>query len=164
VIEVAKMNIKKTVTNAIMDKRTLIAIFVIAILWRLGISLDGQIALWESICSGIALFIMGWSVFAYIYLMSRELKDWLRLCKIYQWIAFGLMAINTYVIVYYAMRWYRLAGIRGVVEAVVPLDFLYRDIRYIVLVVFYCAIIWLAKYLMEMHRDYLLVVKGEQQV
>ena len=158
------MGIKETVSNAVMDKRSLIAVLVIAILWRLGISLDGQIALWESLCSGIALFIMGWSVFAYIYLMSRELKGWLRLCKIYQWIAFCLMAINTYVIVYYGMRWYRLAGVKGVVEAVVPLDFLYRDIRYFVLVVFYCAVIWLTKYLMEMHRDYLLVVKGEQKV
>ena len=158
------MGIKETVSNAVMDKRSLIAVLVIAILWRLGISLDGQIALWESLCSGIALFIMGWSVFAYIYLMSRELKGWLRLCKIYQWIAFCLMAINTYVIVYYGMRWYRLAGVKGVVEAVVPQDFLYRDIRYFVLVVFYCAIIWLTKYLMEMHRDYLLVVKEEQKV
>jgi hypothetical protein len=75
------MGIKETVSNAVMDKRSLIAVLVIAILWRLGISLDGQIALWESLCSGIALFIMGWSVFAYIYLMSRELKGWLRLCK-----------------------------------------------------------------------------------
>jgi hypothetical protein len=123
------MGIKETVSNAVMDKRSLIAVLVIAILWRLGISLDGQIALWESLCSGIALFIMGWSVFAYIYLMSRELKGWLRLCKIYQWIAFCLMAINTYVIVYYGMRWYRLAGVKGVVEAVVPQDFLYNMVN-----------------------------------
>jgi hypothetical protein len=59
------------------------------------------------------------------------------------------------------MRWYRLAGLKGVVEAAVPLDFLYRDIRYLVLVVFYCVVIWLAKYLEEMYRDYLLVAKGE---
>jgi hypothetical protein len=31
-------------------------------------------------------------------------------------------------------------------------------------VVFYCAVIGLAKYLMDMHRDYLLIVKGEQKV
>jgi len=61
------------------------------------------------------------------------------------------------------MRWYRLVGIKSVVEATVPLDFLFRDIRYIVLVVFYCVVIWLAKYLEELHRDYLLVAKGEQK-
>jgi hypothetical protein len=76
------MSKKESFSTAIMDKRTLIAILVIAVLWRLVLSLDGKIALWESLCSGIALFIMGWSVFAYIYLMSRELKSWLRLCKI----------------------------------------------------------------------------------
>ena len=144
-----------------MDKRALIAILAIAILWRTGMSLDGKIVLWESMCSGIALFVMGWALFAYIYLMSRELKGWLRLSRIYHWIAISLAAINTYVIVYYGMRWYRLAGVRGVVEATVPLDFLFRDIRYIVLVAFYCVIIWLAKYLREMHGDYLLIVKGE---
>jgi len=113
-------------------------------------------------CSGIALFIMGWAVFAYIYWMSRVLTGWLRLSKIYLWIAVSIAAINTYVLVYYGMRWYRLAGVRGVVETAVPLDFLFRDIRYIVLVLFYCVIIWLTKYLREMHRDYLLTLQGEQ--
>ena len=160
-IEVGKMSMEDAIDNAILNKRTLIAIFVIAILWRVGISLDGKIALWESMCSGIALFIMGWFICVYIYLMSREIKSWLRLSKIYYWIAISVAAINTYVLVYYGMRWYRLAGLKGVVEAAVPLDFLYRDIRYLVLVVFYCVVIWLAKYLEEMYRDYLLVAKGE---
>jgi len=157
------MSIKKSFGKGVTDKRTLIVILVIAILWRVGISLDGKIALWESMCSGIALFMMGWVICVYIYLMSREMKGWLRLSKIYQWIAISVAAINTYVIVYYGMRWYRLAGIKDVVEAVVPWDYLYRDMRYIVLVVFYCAVIRLAKYLEETHRDYLLVVKGEQK-
>ncbi len=160
-IEVGKMSMEDAIDNAILNKRTLIAIFVIAILWRAGISLDAKIALWESMCSGIALFIMGWFICVYIYLMSREIKSWLRLSKIYYWIAISVAAINTYVLVYYGMRWYRLAGLKGVVEAAVPLDFLYRDIRYLVLVVFYCVVIWLAKYLEEMYRDYLLVAKGE---
>jgi len=156
-------SIKESFGNAIMDKRAGIAILLIAILWRTGISLNGEISLSESMCSGIALFILGWSLFAYIFFMSTELKGWLVLNKIYQWIAVSLAAINTYVIVYYAMRWYRLVGIKSVVEATVPLDFLFRDIRYIVLVVFYCVVIWLAKYLEELHRDYLLVAKGEQK-
>jgi len=156
-------SIKESFGNAIMAKRTGVAILLIAILWRAGISLNGEISLSESMCSGIALFILGWSLFAYIFFMSTELKGWLVLNKIYQWIAVSLAAINTYVIVYYAMRWYRLVGIKSVVEATVPLDFLFRDIRYIVLVVFYCVVIWLAKYLEELHRDYLLVAKGEQK-
>ncbi len=156
------MSVKESLGTTIMGKRTLIVILAIAILWRTGVSLDGQIALWESMCSGIALFIMGWAVFAYIYGMSRELTGWLRLSKIYLWIAVSIAAINTYVLVYYGMRWYRLAGVRGVVETAVPLDFLFRDIRYIVLVLFYCVIIWLTKYLREMHRDYLLTLQGEQ--
>jgi len=150
--------------NAIMDKRTLIAILVIAILWRAAISSDGRIALWESECSGIALFIMGWVLFACIYLMSRGLKGWLELNEIYRWIAISLAAINVYVIVYYAMRWYRLAGMGGVSESLVPYDFLFRDIRYLLLVVFYCVVIWLAKYLKKVHGDYMLLFKEPPKV
>jgi len=158
------MSVKEAFGKRIMDKRTLIAIVVIAILWRIGISLNGVIDFRESLCSGMALFIMGWAVFAYIFLMSRELKGWSELNKIYQWIAVGLVAINVYVIVYYAMRWYRLAGLGGVVEVVVPLDFLFRGVRYILLVVFYCVMIWLAKYLKKVHGDYLLLFKEESKV
>jgi len=157
------MSVKESFGKRIMDKRTLIAIVVIAILWRTGISLNGVIDFRESLCSGMALFIMGWAVFAYIFLMSRELKGWSELNKIYQWIAISLVAINIYVIVYYAMRWYRLAGLGCVVEVVVPLDFLFRDVRYIVLVVFYCVMIWLAKYLKKVHGDYLLLFKEESK-
>lgn len=158
------MSVKEAFGKRIMDKRTLIAIVVIAILWRTGISLNGVIDFRESLCSGMALFIMGWAVFAYIFLMSRELKGWSELNKIYQWIAVGLVAINVYVIVYYAMRWYRLAGLGGVVEVEVPLDFLFRDVRYIVLVVFYCVMVWLAKYLKKVHGDYQLLFKEESKV
>jgi len=154
----------ESLSNAIMDKRTLIAILVIAILWRAGISSDGRIALWESECSGIALFIMGWALFACIYLMSRGLKGWLELNEIYRWIAVSLAAINVYVIVYYAMRWYRLAGVGGVMESLVPYDFLFRDIRYLLLVLFYCVVIWLAKYLKKVHGDYMLLFKEPPKV
>ncbi|MGB2841868.1 MAG: hypothetical protein WBC40_05255 [Halobacteriota archaeon] len=158
------MSVKEAFGKRIMDKRTLIAIVVIALLWRTGISLNGVIDFRESLCSGMALFIMGWAVFAYIFLMSKELKGWSELNKIYQWIAISLVAINIYVIVYYAMRWYRLAGLGGVVEVEVPLDFLFRGVRYIVLVVFYCVMIWLAKYLKKVHGDYLLLFKEESKV
>jgi len=151
------MSVKESGSREIIDKRTLVVIVVIAILWRTGISLNGKIALWESVCSGIALFIMGWALFAYIFSMSRGLKGWSKLNRIYHWIAVSLAAINVYVIVYYAMRWYRLAGLEGVTESLVPWDFLFRDIRYIVLVVFYCVVIWLSKYLKKMHADYMLI-------
>jgi len=39
------MSVKESFGKAIMDKRTLIAIIVIAILWRTGISLNGKINL-----------------------------------------------------------------------------------------------------------------------
>jgi len=151
------MSVKESGSREIIDKRTLIAIVVIAILWRTSISLNGKIALWESVCSGIALFIMGWALFAYIFSMSRGLKGWSELNRIYHWIAISLAAINVYVIIYYAMRWYRLAGLEGVTESLVPWDFLFRDIRYIVLVVFYCVVIWLSKYLKKMHAGYILI-------
>jgi hypothetical protein len=178
-----KMGKKESLGTVIMDKRTLIAMIIIAILWRAGISFDGKIALWESMCSGIALFVVGWALVAYIYLLSRELKavaidfeesvaafaavylksrgleGWLELSKIYQWIAISLAAINIHVLIYFAMRWYRLAGIGGIEEALVPFDFLWRDVRYITLVAFYCTVIWLAKCLKKVHADYLLLFK-----
>jgi hypothetical protein len=159
------MSVKESLEKEMMDKRTLIAILVIAILWRLAISFNDHpytITLWESVVSGISLFIMGWALFAYIFLMSRELKGWLELNKIYHWVAVSLIAINTYVIVYYATRWYRLAT---KIEVEVPLiDFILRDIRFIVLVLFYCVVIWLAKYLKKVHGDYLLLFKEEPKV
>ncbi|MEA1957127.1 MAG: hypothetical protein U9N01_02080 [Euryarchaeota archaeon] len=151
------MSVEESGSREIIDKRTLVAIVVVAILWRIGISLNGKIALWESVCSGIALFIMGWALFAYIFSMSRGLKGWSELNRIYHWIAVSLATINVYVIIYYAMRWYRLAGLGSVTESLVPWDFLFRDIRYIVLVVFYCVVIWLSKYLKKMHADYMLI-------
>jgi hypothetical protein len=69
------MSVKESLGKAILDKRALIAFVMIAILWRAGISLDGEIAFWESMCSGIALFVIGWTLTAYIYLMSRELQS-----------------------------------------------------------------------------------------
>ncbi len=153
------MGIRESFSNFTMNRRTLAAIMAVAILWRAFISSNGHIILWESVCSGVALFIMGWALFAYILRMSRELKGWLELNSIYRWIAFSVAAINFYVIVYYAMRWYRLAGVGGIEEVPLPLDFLYRDIRYIMLVIFYCVVMWLAKLLKKVHGDYILLFK-----
>ncbi len=150
------MDMRESSGNFVMNRRTLAGVMVIAILWRAFISSDRTIALWESVCSGIALFIMGWTLFAYIFSMSRGLKGWLELNTIYRWIAVSLVAINIYVIIYYGTRWYRLAS---TTESYVPLDFLFRDIRYIVLVLYYCVVIWLAKHLKKVYDDYMLLFK-----
>ncbi|MFZ2071610.1 MAG: hypothetical protein WAV32_08480 [Halobacteriota archaeon] len=155
------MSIKKAEGNAIRNRWTLIVMLLIAILWRISISLNGEISFWESICSGIALFIAGWALFAYILLMSQGLKGWLVMNRIYSWIAVSLVMINIYVFVYYAVRWHNIMGEPE--ETLVPLDFLYRDIRYIALVAFYCTVLWLTKYLKKLHEEYQLIVKGVQK-
>jgi len=73
------MGVKESVDTRIMDKRTLIAIVVIAILWRTGISLNGEIAPWESLCSGIALFVMSLALFVYIFLMEQGTEGLVRI-------------------------------------------------------------------------------------
>ncbi|MHC1599676.1 MAG: hypothetical protein ACXQS5_02490, partial [Candidatus Methanospirareceae archaeon] len=62
-----------------------------------------------------------------------------------------------YVIVYYAMMWYMLAGIGGIITVYVPLEFVFRDISYFALVIFYCASIALSKYLKRAHDGYSLL-------
>lgn len=149
------MGIKESFEKAVMDKRTLAVIVIVAILWRTFISRDGEIELWESMCSGIALFIFGWGLFAYLYRKSKELEGWIMSNWICQGIAVSMVSINIYVVIYYAMRWFELLR----VEAYLPLDFLFRDVRYIALVVFYCAVIWSAKYVKKMHEDYVSLSK-----
>jgi hypothetical protein len=158
------MSVKDYFSKAIMDKRTCVAILIILILWRALISMNGEITLWESVCSGIVLIVMGWFLFAFVFIMSKGMQGWLKLNIVYQWIAICVSTINVYVIVYYGMRWYRLAGIGGVEEALVPLDFILRDIRYIVLVVFYCTVMVLAQYLRDVYEDYMLLFKGKPNV
>lgn len=149
------MGIKESIEKAVMDKRTLAVIVIVAILWRAFISRDGEIELWESMCSGIALFIFGWVLFAYMYKASKELKGWVMSNWIFQGIAVSMISINIYVVIYYAMRWFELLR----VEAYQPLDFLFRDVRYIALVLFYCAVLGSAKYVKKMHEDYVSLSK-----
>jgi len=147
-----EMDLKDMVSTVITDERTLIVILGLTFLWRIFISLDYKISLWESICSGSALILMGWLVFAFMYSQSRKQRDWPDLLKVYHGTALGVLAMNLYALVYYGMRWYRLAG--GV-EAFVPLDFLFRDVRYFALVMFYCASIVLSKYLKRSYEEYM---------
>ena len=148
------MGIKEPFEKVIMDGRTLIAILIIAILWRTYISLDHEIALWESMCSGIALIIFGWVLFAYLYQMSRKETGWVVSNRMFQGIAVSLTAINIYVLVYYGMRWYTLQ-----VEVYLPYDVLLRDVRYVMLVLCYCSVIWVTRHLKEMHDSYMLLTE-----
>jgi hypothetical protein len=145
------MGIKDSDEKGMIGGRSAIAILIIAILWRVVISLDGEIVFWESLLSGIALILLGWVLFAYMYRMSKELKGWLISNYIYQGIAISLAIINIYALVYYGMRWYALLS----VEAYLPLDFIFRDVRYIALVAFYCAVMWSAQYPKRMYDAYI---------
>jgi hypothetical protein len=152
-----EMSVRELLGSVIMDERTLIVIIALTFLWRIFITLDKQIALWESACSGVAVIIMGWLFLAYISVMSGKVRSWSELTKVYHGISTGVIAINLYVIVYYAMRWYGLAGLGGVTEAYVPFDFIFRDISYFTLVIFYCASIALSKYLKRAYDGYSLL-------
>ena len=152
-----EMGYKELIGALLTDERTLLVIVGLTFLWRTVISLDYNIALWESVSSGIALIILGWLLFAYLYSLSRKQRDWLDWIKVHRSVTLGIVAINMYVIVYYVMRWYALAGLGGVSEALVPIDFLFRDIQYFVLVMFYCASIVLSKFLKRSYDEHRLL-------
>jgi len=147
-----EMPLEELASTVLTDERTLIVLIGLTFLWRLVISFDYQITFWESLCSGVALILLGWLVFAHIFIQSIKQRDWSDLAKVYHGTALGVLAMNLYALVYYGMRWYRLAG--GV-EAFVPLDFLFRDVRYFALVMFYCASIVLSKYLKRSYEEYM---------
>ncbi|MBE0515978.1 MAG: CBS domain-containing protein [Methanophagales archaeon] len=139
----------------ITDERVLVVIVSIAFLWRAFVSSDGEITLWESVCSGVSLFIIGWVLFGYLYSMSAKPTDWPVSNKIYHGIAVSLLVLNIYVMIYYGMRWVGLLH----VEVSVPRDFIYRDLRYVLFVIFYCVAIGSARYLRGVHENYRLLIK-----
>ncbi len=158
-----EMGLKELIATVITDERTLLVIVGLAFLWRIAISLDYNITLGESVGSGIALIIVGWLFFGHIISMSNKQRGWPALAKVYNSTALGVLVINIYVLVYYGMRWYRLAGVGGVAEAFVPLDYLFRDMRFFALVMFYCASIVLSKFLKRAYEEYtLLASKGKK--
>jgi hypothetical protein len=149
------MGISESFEKVIEDWRTLAVIAVAAVLWRTLISLDKEIALWESFCSGVALIIMGWCLFGYIYFLSLKKTGWLISNKMAQGIAVSLSALNAYVLIYYGMRWFRLLR----AEVYLPYDYLLRDVRYVILVLAYCGVIWSVRYLRKMHDNYMLITE-----
>jgi len=110
------------------------------------------------LCSCIILLIIGWFLFGYISALTVKVKATLDLAKACCGVALGLCAINVYAIFYYGIRWYELIGIgiSDVSEIYVPqpLDLIFREMRYLMLVIFYCTAIVLAKYLEKAYEDY----------
>jgi hypothetical protein len=146
------MGVEESFEKRILNGWAALAILLVAVVWRTLISLDGEIVFWESLCSGVALFIVGWMLFAYVFRLSRELAGWILTNYIYLGIAVCLAIINIYVVIYYVMRWFTLLYVE---VAPLPMDFIFRDIPYIALVLFYCAVIWSARYPKQMHEEYL---------
>ncbi len=139
-----------------MDWKTLAVIAIVTVGWRASISIDHEIQLWESVCSGVVLLIFGWGIFGYLYRMSKRDTSWLISNKLAQGIAISVAALNLYVLIYYGMRWYTL--LEGT-EVSMPQDYILRNVRYAVLVLAYCGIIWATGYLRKMHDNYMLVTK-----
>jgi hypothetical protein len=144
----------RDIFRVLTDERILLLITGIAILWRAVVSLDKIETLWESVSSGISLFILGWSLFGYLHSMSLKPTQWPTSNKIYHGISLGLLVLNTYVIIYYAMQWYGLLH----VEAHLPLDFIIGNIRYVLFIIFYCTLLWSTKFLKNMHGGYRLLL------
>ncbi|MEA3432075.1 MAG: hypothetical protein U9R01_05290, partial [candidate division WOR-3 bacterium] len=151
-----KKRMREQIFRVITDERILIVIAGIAFFWRSLVSLDKTEALWECICSGISLFIIGWALFAYMCSMSRKPTSWPVTNKIYHWVAICLLVLNIYVAIYYGLRWVGLLHI----EVSLLHDSIFRDIRYVMFVTFYCAIIGSARYFREMHENYRSLIKG----
>ncbi|MCD6456411.1 MAG: hypothetical protein J7K81_06450 [Methanophagales archaeon] len=141
--------------RAITDERVLIAIVGIAFLWRAVVSSDEKITFWESACSGVSLFIIGWLLFAYMYSMSRKPTDWPATNRIYRGIALCLIVLNVYIAIYYGMRWFGLMR----VEISVSHDYIYQDLRYVIFMMYYCVAIGSARYLRGMREKYRLLIK-----
>jgi len=149
------MSMKESVLWVFMQERTLAVLVVAAILWRIAISVDHTIAFSENAISCVILLLLGWFLFGYVCALSVKVKRKIELTRVIQGIAAGLMAINIYAIFYYGMSWYVVVtGLRDVAETYVPGDLLFRNIRYIMLVIFYCTATVLSKFLEMAYTDY----------
>jgi len=142
------MNKKDFLFRVLTDGRILIVVGGIAFLWRAVVSADAEISSWESACSGVSLFIIGWLVFAHMYSMSAKPTEWPVSNRIYRGIAFSVLVLNFYIMIYYGMRWGGLLR----VEVSVARDFVFRDVRYVLFVAYYCIAIALARHLKGMHE------------
>jgi len=153
------MNRREITFRVLTDERVLIVIAGIAFLWRAIISSDEKITFFESACSGLSLFIFGWGIFAYMCSMSRKPSDWPVTNRIYRGIAISLLVLNVYISSYYGLRWSGLLH----VEVSVPKDFIYRDLRYVIFVMYYCIALGSVRYLKGMDEKYKLLIKERQK-
>ena len=142
------------VAKAMRDGRLVVGLPGMALVWRVLVSLDQTEVLWESICSGLSLFLLGWISFGYTYARSRKPTRWPVSSMLCQRISLGLLVLNGYLLIYYGLRW---AGVLHM-EAYLPLDFIVRDIRYLTFVLAYSAILWSMKYLKQMQEGYRFLV------
>jgi hypothetical protein len=142
------------VAKVIEDGRIVVGLPGMALVWRVLVSLDRTEALWESICSGLSLFLLGWICFGYTHALSRQPTRWPVSTMLYQRISLGLLVLNGYLLMYYGLRW---AGLLHM-EVYPPLDFIVRDIRYLTFVLTYSAILWSMKYLKQMQEGYRFLV------
>jgi hypothetical protein len=142
------------VAKVIEDGRIAVGLPGMALVWRVLVSLDRTEALWESIGSGLSLFLLGWICFGYTHALSRQPTRWPVSTMLYQRISLGLLVLNGYLLMYYGLRWASLLYM----EAYLPLDFIIRDIRYLTFVLAYSAILWSMKYLKQMQGGYRFLV------
>ncbi len=148
-------NIKEAVFFVMTHERTLVVVIVAAILWRVAIRSNQEVNFWESTLSGISLIVWGWSIFGYLCALSVKVRHKPDLTRVIQHVALGLCAVNIYAVFYYGLRWYeQICRIMGVVTVPQSLDMVFNDIRYVMLVLFYCAIVVLAKHLVKAYEDY----------
>ncbi|MFZ2070431.1 MAG: hypothetical protein WAV32_02270 [Halobacteriota archaeon] len=151
-------DIKEAIFRVMTHERTLVVVIAAAILWRVVIRSDNMITLWEIACSGISLIVWGWSLFGYFCALSTKVKHRIELTRVIQHVALGMMAINIYAVFYYGIRGYeqicRIMGEADVTYVPQPLEMVFRDIRYVMIVLFYCTIVLLAKSLVHAYEDY----------
>ncbi len=148
--------IKEALFFVMTHERTLVVVIAAAILWRVAIRSNHEVTLWESTVSGISLIIWGWSIFGYLCALSVKVKYKPDLRRVIQYVALGLCAVNVYAVSYYGLRWYGLIWrITGeTTETYVLQPQVFKDVRYVMLVLFYCAIVLLAKHLVKAYEDY----------
>jgi len=127
----------------------LVGILIAAVLWRVYVTFDTQVSLWESVASGVAVMIMGWCCVAVIYRARRSLTGLLN--KIYFCIGNSIAAVNIYILIYYVERWHVLSIGTAHVE---PLEPIWRSIRFILVIIFYCFFLWGANYFKELSEEY----------
>lgn len=127
----------------------------IAFLWRTVISFDYTVTFWESTCQYIIQLIIGWFLFGHICAVAVKAREKPDLIKVVQGIALALSTINVYALVYYGLCWYSLVGLVAYFEVFfVPADYIFQDLRFFALVIFYYTMIVLSKFLETASADY----------